>query len=269
MHTAAKRAERVDAQRNRQKVLETADRLFGERGTAVSLGEIAAAAGVGAGTVYRHFPTKDALMATVLDLRTEQLTARGRALREECAPGAAFFAFLRHVSDQALANRAICEALASRGEWRRPLPTEGRCVIDSPLASLLASAQEAGEVRDDLDVEDARALMLGFVAMAQTLESPERAWVLTEILFDGLRPGPKRNPGMHNETATALGSRNETERNCPVCGGALSLSPTGRPATYCSSACRQKAFRDKRRTAGPSAREAREPRPGKAGAREP
>ncbi|MEU6861034.1 TetR/AcrR family transcriptional regulator [Glycomyces sp. NPDC046736] len=242
-----RRAERVDAQRNRQKVLVTADRLFAERGTAVTLGEIAAAAGVGAGTVYRHFPTKEALMATVLDLRTEQLTARGRALQRECAPGEGFFAFLRHVAYQAFANRAICEALASRGEWQQPLKAVGRCRIDSPLANLLDDAQAVGAVRSDLDVEDARALMLGFVAMAQTLDSAERAWDLTKVLLEGLRP--ERNEKFRNEIAIEPDSRNETKRNCPVCDGPIALPSTGRPPKYCSSACRQKAFRDKRKAA--------------------
>ncbi|THV30785.1 TetR/AcrR family transcriptional regulator [Glycomyces paridis] len=280
MNATAPRAERVDAQRNRRKVLETADRLFAERGTAVALGEIATAAGVGAGTVYRHFPTKEALMATVLDLRTEQLTARGLALREERGPGEAFFAFLRHVSEQAFANRGICEALASRGEWRRPLPTEGRCVVDSPLASLLLDAQRVGAVRPDLDVDDARAMMLGFVAMAQTLASPERAWRLMEVLLEGLRTDVdgtvadgtdadgmemKRNSATRNEIPVGAEIRNETKRKCPVCGAAVPVSATGRPAKYCSSACRQKAFREQRKTAAPPAGSG--PRPGKVGSR--
>jgi AcrR family transcriptional regulator len=247
MPTSTQRAERVDAQRNRQNVLETADRLLAERGTAVTLGEIATAAGVGAGTVYRHFPTKEALMATVLDLRTEQLTARGLALREQLPPGEAFFAYLRHVSDQALANRGICEALSARGDWRQPLKTEGRCMIDSPLVLLLRDAQRVGAVRPDLGIEDARALMLGFVAMAQTLESAERAWALIDLLLDGLRT--ERNAEFRNETAMPLDTRNETKRNCPVCGAPIPATATGRPAKYCSAACRQKAFRDKRKAA--------------------
>ena len=88
------RTERVDAQRNRVKVLETADRLFGERGTSVSLGEIATEAGVGAGTVYRHFPTKDALLATVLDQRLLELNDYGAAALGRDDPEIAFFDYL-------------------------------------------------------------------------------------------------------------------------------------------------------------------------------
>ncbi len=244
----AKRAERADAQRNRLKVLETADRLFGERGTSVSLGEIAAAAGVGAGTVYRHFPTKDALLATVLDHRLAQIAEYGeRALREP-DPATAFFDYLRYVTGRALENRAICEALVARGDWIEPEKANGRCVIDSPLAQLLVRAQRAGAVRADLDPGDVRALMSGCTGIAQSASSREQARRLAEIVWDGLRV--QRNSENRNETTAAIETRNEntvTEGACPVCGKPIAASATGRPAKYCSPACRQKAFREKRK----------------------
>ncbi|MEU5157255.1 TetR/AcrR family transcriptional regulator [Glycomyces sp. NPDC021274] len=240
---AVQRAERSDAQRNRQNVLETADRLFAERGASVSLNEIAAAAGVGAGTVYRHFPTKDALLATVLDRRLGQMGAFGEQALTMDDPEAAFFAYLRFISDQAIANRAICEALAARGDWMEPAKNDGRCVIDAPLSILLRRAQQAGAVRDDIDSQDVRALLLG-TAMA---DDPERAARLTAVIWDGLRT--QRNIAASNETPALLKIRNETKRNCPVCGGPLPETATGRPPKYCSAACRQKAFREKRKTA--------------------
>jgi AcrR family transcriptional regulator len=245
-----KRAERVDAQRNRLKVLETADRLFGERGTSVSLGEIATAAGVGAGTVYRHFPTKDALLATVLDHRLAQLGERGAAMLDRPDPERAFFEYMDFLTGQALANRAICEALASRGDWQEPAKLDGQCVVDAPLTTLLRRAQEAGAVRPDLDPQDVRALLSGCVGMSQAIESPERARRLSRILWEGLRP--ERNSEDRNETRVSITSRNETavtERACPVCGTPIPETATGRPAKYCSAACRQKAFREKRKGA--------------------
>lgn len=262
MADAVRRAERADAQRNRQRVLDVADRLFAERGTAVTLGEIATAAGVGAGTVYRHFPTKDALMATVLDRRTEQLTEWGRRVRAELPPGEAFFAFLRHVADHAFANRAICEALASRGDWYQPLRTgESGCRVDSPLALMLKEAQRAGAIRADLGAEDARAMMLGCVAMAQVLDSPERAGHLAEIMWGALRPEERRNSESRNGTSFVVevrnentaASGNETGRRCRACGDPIAAAGTGRPPKYCSAACRQKAFREKRKAAAPTA----------------
>ncbi len=249
MPQLTQRAERVDAQRNRRRVLETADRLFGERGTTVSLGEIATAAGVGAGTVYRHFPTKDALLATVLDQRLDQLNDYGTRMLGSDDPEA-FFDYVEFLTGQALANRAICEALAARGDWQEPSKLNGRCVIDSPLATLLDRAQRSGAVRTDVDAQDVRALVSGCVGMAQSLESHERVRRLSAIFWEGLRT--ERNTEVRNETRASIEFRNEnpvTKRNCPVCGDPLPATATGRPAKYCSSACRQKAFRDKRKAA--------------------
>lgn len=240
----AQRAERIDAQRNRQNVLETAERLFAERGASVSLGEIATAAGVGAGTVYRHFPTKDALIATVLDQRLGQMGAFGEQALAMDDPEAAFFAYLRYVTEQALENRAICEALAARGDWQEPSKADGSCVIDTPLSALLRRAQQAGVVRGDIDTQDVRALLTGCTIMA---DNPEQAQRLSAVFWDGLRV--KRNAEIRNETVKFPGIRNETKRNCPVCGGPLPETATGRPAKYCSAACRQKAFREKQKRA--------------------
>lgn len=258
MPPVTQRSERADAQRNRQKVLDTAERLIGERGTGVTLGEIAAAAGVGAGTVYRHFPTKDALVATVLDRRVEQVVKRAHAAAGDGRePGEMFFDFLRYVADQALRNRALCEALASRGEWMEPTRETGACVIDEPVAYLLERAQRAGEVREGVGPRDVLALIPAYVALEMSLGSAERARHLAEMLWDGLRPPAKRNSQYRDETseATSLrnetrsGGDNETDHRCPVCGEPIEVAGTGRPPKYCSSACRQKAFRDKRRAA--------------------
>jgi AcrR family transcriptional regulator len=239
----AQRAERADAQRNRQNVLETADRLFAERGAAVSLNEIATAAGVGAGTVYRHFPTKDALLATVLDQRLGQLGEYGERALAMPDPGEAFRRYLRFITDQALANRAICEALAAREDWQEPAKASGHCVVDTPLSALLVRAQRAGVVRADLDTRDVRALL---TACATIAEDPERVQRLLGVMWDGIRT--ERNSEIRNETTSLSELRNETKRNCPVCGDPIPETATGRPAKYCSAACRQKAFREKRKT---------------------
>lgn len=249
------RAERVDSLRNREKILEVADRLLAERGTSVTLNQIATVAGVGAGTVYRHFPTKDALMATVLDQRVSQVVERCTAAVGERDPGDAFFGFLRYATDQALENRGLCVALEARGEWNEPSKPVGTCVLDLPLGELLQRAQRAGEVREDLELRDVLALLPGFVGMATSLGSAERARHLAELMWDGLRPDVKRNPADRDETRSSRDLRNETlahssdetERRCPVCGDIIEVAETGRPPKYCGPACRQKSFRDKRR----------------------
>ncbi|THV38429.1 TetR/AcrR family transcriptional regulator [Glycomyces buryatensis] len=257
MQATTERAERVDSQRNRQRVLDAADRLLADRGISVTLGEIATEAGVGAGTVYRHFPTKDALMALVLDQRVAQVVDRAKAVVDGREPGEAFFDFLRYATDQAMRNRGLCEALATRGEWQEPSKMVGECVISSPVGVLLERAQRAGAVREGLDVGHVLALIPAYVGLAQSLGSPERTRDLAEMLWDGLRPPLERNSAIDNETLVESVARNETGadldnetgRCCPVCGDPIAVSATGRPPKYCSAACRQKAFRDKRKAA--------------------
>jgi hypothetical protein len=98
-------------------------------------------------------------------------------------------------------------------------------------------------VRDDLEPQDVRTLLAGCMTSA---DDPERAQRLLGVLWDGLRV--QRNSEIRNETRRLPELRNETKRNCPVCGDPLPETATGRPAKYCSAACRQKAFREKRKT---------------------
>src|SRR3954447_4416845 len=84
------RAPRADARRNRQRVLEAAESAFAGEGISVPIDEIARRAGVGAGTVYRHFPTKDALLHAILAIRVERMTEEAHAAARAPDPGAAF-----------------------------------------------------------------------------------------------------------------------------------------------------------------------------------
>src|SRR6266700_6667819 len=96
---------RADAARNREKVLRAAREAFAESGYGVPLDEIAARAGVGPGTVYRHFPTKEALFQAVVAARVEDLVADARRRSRAAAPGEAFFGFLARIGDEARVKR--------------------------------------------------------------------------------------------------------------------------------------------------------------------
>lgn len=182
---------------------------------------------------------------------------RARAAGRGGEPGPAFFDFLACAADQALENRALCEALSARGEWTEPLKSSGECVLDEPVAELLERAQRAGAVRGDVGVRDVMALLPAFVSMAASLGSAERARQVAAMLGEGLRPPEKRKNDIRNETMSDAmncneikgASGDETMRRCPVCGGAIAHAGTGRPPTYCSAARRQKAFRRKRKAA--------------------
>ena len=107
---------RADAARNRARVLETAYDTFAAEGLSVPIDEIARRAGVGAGTVYRHFPTKEDLFRAVVDSRLRHIIAAGRALLDDPGPAEALFAFLRSmVLDFGATDQGLVEALSGMG----------------------------------------------------------------------------------------------------------------------------------------------------------
>src|SRR5258708_18894950 len=106
---------RADARRNRTRVLQAAQQAFATEGLAVPLDEIARLAGVGAGTVYRHFPTKEALFEAVLVDRLEGLVEDARAARGAADAGQAFYAFVTHLVSHANTKKDLADALAGAG----------------------------------------------------------------------------------------------------------------------------------------------------------
>lgn len=251
---------RADARRNRAKVMAAAEELFAADGLAVPLDEIARAAGVGAGTVYRHFPTKDALFEAVMAQRIDQLGTGAFEALERDDPGPAFYDYLAYAMERARLNRALCDAMARHDEWRAAAENSGpHCRFTDAFERLLRRAQAAGAVRTDVGVDDVAALIPGYVAMAGHREDDAAAERLLRLLCEGLRPHPpQRNAGLdRNETPSSSEIRNETtgrRRNetpaCQSCGRPIAAAATGRPARYCGAACRQKAHR--RRAAVPS-----------------
>ena len=112
---------RADARRNRERVLDAARTAFAADGLSVSLDEIARRAGVGPGTLYRHFPTKEALIEAVVQDRLCRLAAEGAALRDSRDPGAAFFEFIERRADEGFGEgnfKALFESL-ERDQIRR------------------------------------------------------------------------------------------------------------------------------------------------------
>src|ERR1700759_1324790 len=106
---------RADAARNRVRVLETAYETFAAEGLSVPIDEIAARAGVGAGTVYRHFPSKEDLFEAVTRARVEDLIADAQQRAAAAEPGPAFFGFLLRLADEAAAKRDLPQAIAVPG----------------------------------------------------------------------------------------------------------------------------------------------------------
>jgi AcrR family transcriptional regulator len=160
----AGRALRADARRNRARVLEVAAEVFATDGLSVPVHEIARRAGVGTGTVSRHFPTKQALFAAILLGRMEQLTGQADALAQGEDPGTAFRSFFATLVHAGAANRGLAEALAGAGYDLDAAAARAGYDLPGRLGDLLARAQRAGAVRDDVDYADVKALLAGCLA---------------------------------------------------------------------------------------------------------
>lgn len=173
---------RADAARNRAKVLAAAESAFAADGLGVPLDEIARRAGVGPGTVYRHFPTKEALFEAVVAHRLERLTEQARALADAEDPGQAFLDLFGLLVRHAVGNRALADALAFP-EGMLQAVWERKQALAKELNALLERAQRAGSIRPDVGGPDVQALVVGCLAMSR--QPGEGAWL--DIVRDGLR----------------------------------------------------------------------------------
>ncbi|GGN23019.1 TetR/AcrR family transcriptional regulator [Streptomyces fuscichromogenes] len=181
---------RADARRNRARVLDTAHEVFAAEGFGVPIDEIARRAGVGAGTVYRHFPTKEALFEAVVLDRLDRLVASAPDLAAAHEPGEAFFAFLWASVDEGAGDKGLAEAMAGAGYDIAVLAPEAEQRFRNAFGDLLTRAQAAGAVRAGLTVDDVKALLVGCMAM-QRYRSGEAGGLglLREVVQDGLRGG--------------------------------------------------------------------------------
>jgi AcrR family transcriptional regulator len=177
---------RADAARNRERVLEVAYETFAAEGLAVPIDEIARRAGVGAGTVYRHFPTKEELFRAVIADRISRIVDDGRTLLASGDQGEALFTFLRSmVLDWGATDQGLVDALAGVGVDIKDAVPDAEEAFLALLHELLQAAQKAGTVRRDVDVPDVKAIVVG--AQAMQAYRPDTAERLTEVVLDGLR----------------------------------------------------------------------------------
>jgi AcrR family transcriptional regulator len=171
---------RADAARNRKKVLRAARDAFAESGYGVPLDEIAVRAGVGPGTVYRHFPTKEALFEAVVTARLQDLVTDARARADSGDPGDAFFGFLDRIAAESAAKRDLPDAISIEGSLRDEL--------NAALDLLLRRAQQAGAVRPDVRTPDLIVLLKGLFASLAGTSDPLQRDLVFAVLADGLRP---------------------------------------------------------------------------------
>jgi AcrR family transcriptional regulator len=179
---------RADALRNRARILQAAQEAFTEEGKLVPLDEIARRAGVGAGTVYRHFPTKEALFEAVFVSRVEQLAARARSMVSDTDPERAFFDFLAHMVAEGWAKRDLVDAMGGAGIDVTAPASPASHELRSAIGELLGRAQAVGAVRDDVGTADIMAMIASMIIAAQRQsDDPVQHERLFSVFCDGLR----------------------------------------------------------------------------------
>jgi AcrR family transcriptional regulator len=184
--------QRADARRNRARILAVAIDAFAREGLGVSIQEIARRAGVSTGTVSRHFPAKDDLYAAIVLDRAESLVATARALAETQPPGAAFYQFIDVMAVEGARNRGIGDALTGAGFDIQAAAGRADQDLMGMWSSLLASAQAAGEVRADINVDDVKTLVMGCCKASKDPDASQAAARrLVSVVAAGLRPTPK------------------------------------------------------------------------------
>jgi AcrR family transcriptional regulator len=188
------RPRRADAERNRERVLASAEAVLASDGLSASMRAIAARAGVGVATIYRNFPTQEALYQAIIVQRTKVLIAQAAELSLAEDPGQAFFGYFTSIVEHAVRNKAMTDVLVEAGlDPKSGLADAGRDMRHA-VQTLLARARQAGAIRPDLQMPELMAILAATCMAAghNQWDTALRTKTLA-IVFDGMRPqhGPE------------------------------------------------------------------------------
>jgi len=189
-----RRKPRADGQRNRERLIDAAKTAFADVGADVSMGEIARRAGVGIGTLYRHFPTRDAIVEAVYRREVRQLGASATRLLDQAPPGEALHEWMRLFVDYIATKRVIASALSSLVGGTSDLFAAAGVMMTDAMSLLVQRAAAAGDIRPDADPNDLLRALLGFTYGATSPGWQASALRLIDILMDGLKPVPGEKP---------------------------------------------------------------------------
>jgi AcrR family transcriptional regulator len=181
------RKPRADAERNRVRLLETAKAAFAEKGPGASLDEIARTAGVGAGTLYRHFPTRDALIEAVYRNENEQIVAAADRLAETHAPTEALREWLLLFVDYMATKQGMYEALNSLAGGTSDLYSASTARLKQAIARLIDRAVASGDIRLDIDPLDLLRALAGVASVSAGPDGKQAAKRMVDILVAGVR----------------------------------------------------------------------------------
>ncbi|MCW2857802.1 MAG: TetR family transcriptional regulator [Marmoricola sp.] len=188
--TTDQRPLRADAQRNLERITTSAQVLFAERGTRAQMEDIAAHAGVGIGTLYRRFPTKEALLTALVRKRFQEFAVIAAECEEISDPYDALATSMRRQAESVVGDAAFQLAMMNIDSFSWDGIEEDKAALNAILGRLLERAQAAGAVRADLRVEDYGMMMCGTTATMYFMHAlPEPGWRRhLEILLAGLKP---------------------------------------------------------------------------------
>ena len=182
------RRPRTDAQRNRERILEVAKEAFTRSGANASLDDIAKDAGVGAGTLYRHFPTRDTLIEAVYRTEVEKMAAAERKFSDSMPPVEALRAWMLLFVDYIAAKHLIAPALNTLVGGASKLYEGSRGQMQGAINALVKRAIKSGDIRKDLDPTDLLRALIGVSNVMSGPDWQQSARRLVDILIAGSRP---------------------------------------------------------------------------------
>jgi AcrR family transcriptional regulator len=182
------RKPRSDAQRNRERILEVAKQVFTRRGADASMGEIARRAKIGPGTLYRHFATRDDLLATVYITEVEKLAGAQKKLSAELSPIEALRAWLLVFIDYIAAKKIIAPALNAMAGGPSRVFQQTTQVMEEAANALARHAIASGDLRSDVDPIDLMRAIYGLSTAGSADDWPAKARKFVDILLQGSRP---------------------------------------------------------------------------------
>lgn len=185
----AARKPRTDAQRNRERILEAAKRSFTRFGADATLDDIAKDAKVGPGTLYRHFPTRDALIEAVYRSDVEKLAAAERDFAQTMSPVEALRAWMLLLVDYIAAKHIIAPALNAVVGGSSRLYEGSRAEVEGAIRALVTRAVKSGDIRKETEPLDLLRAIVGVAKMGNTADWQPTAKRLVDILIAGSRTG--------------------------------------------------------------------------------
>ncbi len=181
---------RADASRNRETLIAAATRVFAASEDEPSLRAVARDAGVGIGTLYRHFPTRESLVEAIYRDQLQRLSVGARELRDAYPPAEAMRRWMDLFAEWVATKHGMTDTLRAMVDAGEISHVQSRAEIVAAIATILDAGRAAGDLRPDVDAEDVTAGLAGIFTVAGAPGQTAQAGRLLDLLMDGLRPRP-------------------------------------------------------------------------------